>query len=592
MIVTEVIQGTLLVLISWCLITCLTLAYGRWIAGAISKKSLPRPDIRWRLSLWWGLTLITIFVIALNYFVPLGGATAALVILGVGLLLGVAGIAMLGMTRPRWRRPIKVVVSWLSMSWLAVVYLASKALTPVTNYDSGLYHLGSIKYAADFSTIPGIANLYFPFGYSNAQFPLAALLGNGPWDGIGYRLLNGSILILALVDLTSRLLNRRWSWGTFTLLFGLSAAFIPMVAMADDMVTSPTADTSVMLLTIVAASYLADALQSHAFAHVDATIAVTVAGLSVAFRPTMIIFATGILLVAILFVWRKRLSLLPQKLPWVISAGLLSVLAVSSLLRDRILSGWLFYPLSTFPLPVPWLAEDPARWRNGTLAAARDPDSQDGFQTAHSYDWIPSWFTRLPGQWEPWFLLVGLIVTVVTVMFAWRSGAMTDVWPRLLVALVPSLLALTTWFLFSPPSFRFAWGPAVVLLAVPLGVGLEQLRNTQHAVLAGQSAVKIGFVASAVCIGAVTTFSLVERNQFDTITQEKIWRLGPGAISYAITPIPVPATTPIEVGNGLIIQAPSTGDQCWDNYPLCVFYTGRPISARGPSIQDGFDFGQ
>ena len=55
----------------------------------------------------------------------------------------------------------------------AVVYLAVAALGPVTNYDSGLYHLGAIRYAADFATIPGLANLYFPFGYGNAEFPLA-----------------------------------------------------------------------------------------------------------------------------------------------------------------------------------------------------------------------------------------------------------------------------------------------------------------------------------------------------------------------------------------------------------------------------------
>jgi hypothetical protein len=480
----------------------------------------------------------------------------------------------------------------LGISWLAVVYLGAKALAAVTNYDSGLYHLGSVKYAAEFSTIPGIANLYFPFGYANAQFPLAALLGNGPWDGIGYRLLNGSVLILALVDLTSRLLNRRWSWGTFTLLFGLSATFIPMVAMADDMVTSPTADTSVMLLTVVAASYLADALQAHTTAHVDAATAVTTAGLTVAFRPTMVIFAMGVLVIAALFVWRNRHDLLPESLTWIVTAALLSALAVASLLRDRTLSGWLFYPLSTFPLPVPWLAEDPARWRIGTLAAARDPGSQDGFRTAHSYDWIPNWFARLPSQWEPWFLLVGLIVTVLAVAIAWRKGVMNAAWSRMMVALIPSVLALTAWFLFSPPSFRFTWGPAVVLLVLPLGIAVGQLQNARTTIASGYSITKLALVSGAVCIGAVTIFSVAERNQFDTISQERTWRLGPVAVSYAVTPIPVPPTTPIDVGNGLIVRTPVNGDQCWDNYPLCTFYTGQPITARGRSIQDGFTFGQ
>ena len=592
MLAGEIAQGTALVLVTWCFTTCLVIAYGRWISGAISSTTGLSFDARWRISLWWGLALLTGLVLALNFFLPLGGPTAASVVVGVGLVLGAAGIVIVRMKRPTFRQPSRSVIAWLSVSLLAVVYLGAKALAPVTNYDSGLYHLGSIKYAAEFSTIPGIANLYFPFGYANAQFPLAALLGNGPWDGIGYRLLNGSILVLALVDLTSRLVNRRWGWGTFTLLFGLSAVFIPMVAMADDMVTSPTADTSVMLMTVVAASYLADALQNHTTAHVDAATAITLGGLTVAFRPTMVIFAIGILVIAILFIWRNRHNLVPQALTWVVTAALLTALAFTSLLRDRTLSGWLFYPLSTFPLPVSWLAEDPARWRIGTLAAARDPSSQDGFQTAHSYDWIPSWLARLPSQWEPWFLLVGLTVTVVVVVIAWRKSVMTGEWFRLLAAITPSTLALIAWFFLSPPSFRFIWGPAVVLLVLPLGIAAGQLRHAKTTLMAGRSVTKVALVSGAVCVGVVTIFSLSERNQFDTITQERIWRLGPVTVPYAVTPIPLPATSLIDAGNGLIVQTPVNGDQCWDNYPLCTFYTGQPIAARGQSIQDGFTFDQ
>lgn len=586
----NVIQGALLVLASWVFILLVASAFGRSLAVVLTWRAEVTQDYQWRVGLWSGLTLITAVTLALSLLLPLGGSTAAIVTLGVGLIFAIVGSVLRRLKRVSWTTPSLSVVVWLVSAWAAITYLGAKALGPVTNYDSGLYHLGSIKYAADYSAIPGVANLYFPFGYANAQFPLAALLGNGPWDGIGYRLLNGAILVLVLVDLTSRLMNRRWSWGTFTLLFGLSATLIPMVAMADDMVTSPTADTSVMLLTLVAASYLADTLEEGGSAQSDALMAIMVAGLTVAFRPTMIVFAVGVLVVVTIFIWRKRLSLAPRPQAWVMTAALLSILAAVSLLRDRTLSGWLFYPLSTFPLQVPWLAEDPTRWRIGTLAAARDPNSLDGFQTAHSYNWIPQWLERLPSQWEPWFLLVGLLIVSSTLLVAWKRGAMRGAWSRVLLALLPSVVAVVAWFLLSPPSFRFIWGPIFIMLVLPMGIAFAQMREVGRGAPNMDVVARLALIAGAVCIGFVSVFSLIERNQFDTITQQRLWQVGPVSFAYATTPVPLPATAPIDVGNDLIVFTPSNGDQCWDNYPLCVYYTGQSVSARGQSIQDGFNY--
>ena len=98
--------------------------------------------------------------------------------------------------RPRTVTIHRQLAQWILLGSLAVavMYLAAAALGPVTNYDSWLYHLGAIKYAGDFATIPGLSNLYFPFGYNTSLYPLGAFLGNGPWAGGGYRLANGLIV--------------------------------------------------------------------------------------------------------------------------------------------------------------------------------------------------------------------------------------------------------------------------------------------------------------------------------------------------------------------------------------------------------------
>jgi len=168
---------------------------------------------------------------------------------------------------------------------------------------------------------------------------------------------------------------------------------------------------------------------------------------------------------------------------------------------------------------------------------------------------------------------------------------MRGAWTSLLAVLAPSSLSLLVWFFLSPPSFRFIWGPALAFLALPLGIGTARLFSAQLPILRKDAVRGVAFIASGVCIATVTAFSAVERNQFATINQERTWRLGSLAIDYATTPVPRPTVASVDLGNGLTIQTPIEGDQCWDNYPLCVFYTGQLIEPRGPSIQDGFNDG-
>lgn len=92
---------------------------------------------------------------------------------------------------------------------LVTAYLAAAALGPVTNYDSGLYHLGAISYAGDYATIPGLADIYQAFGYNTSEFPFAAFLGNGPWDGQGFRMASGLIVTVMSADLVLRFAARR-----------------------------------------------------------------------------------------------------------------------------------------------------------------------------------------------------------------------------------------------------------------------------------------------------------------------------------------------------------------------------------------------
>ena len=586
--VADLVLGTGLVLLSWAFFSLIVISYGRWLAVWILPPDNARADFRWRVSIWFGLAVIATLVVLANQLYPLGETPIAVWTIGLAVLLGSFGVLMHAPGKPTWSRPSLSVTACMAALAVAVVYLAAKALGPATNYDTGLYHLGSVKYAQEFAAIPGIANVYFPFGYANTQFPLAALLGNGPWEGTGYRLLNGLVVLLVSLDLFSRLLNGRWTWGTFTLLFGLSATCIPMVAMADAIVTSPTADTSVMLLSIVSASYLADAIQPGRSNLSSAPVSVLLAVITVAFRPTMIIFALGTLTVALILYRSRRSSSQPQLRSWLVAGTLTVFLGLTMFVRDRTLSGWIMYPLSVFPFDVPWIAEDPTRSRIPTLAAARDPFSNDGYVTAHSWNWLAPWFERLPSQWEPWFILTGAIAALSTLVIAKRMGVMVNVWRSLALAMAPSWGSVVIWFVFSPPSFRFAWGPLFALIVIPMGVAFAQMVHQEPLRRYGLRPRHAAFVGSALCVLTVTVFSLIMRNQFDTITESKTWVLGSLSVPYATAPMPLPPVRIVDSASSFSIVTPVTGDQCWDNFPLCTPYTSQSLVPRGSGIQDGF----
>lgn len=585
-----VVTGAVLVLVTWVAISALVVGLGLGPSLLIGRPTSHLSALR--TSIWLGLGLGVLLVLVVGLWLPLGGAAAGTTAVSVALLASAAGW-WLAQAR-RLGRPEQPERTWGTVVALLITFgtvaafQAVRALGPVTNYDTGMYHLGAIKYAAEYATIPGLANLFFPFGYSNSWFPVAAVLGNGPWDGIGYRLANGLLIVLVLLDVSLRLLERRFTWGTTTLLIGIAACFLPLIAIADFWVASPTSDTAIMLLTLIAVAYLADVLDSSRAQSFDirgsAAVVVVTTGLMVSMRPTMIAFTAAALAVLGAVAWRRRPSVF-SPLGLALLAGWAAVLAGVQIWRDVVLSGWLLYPLSVFSFNVPWLADDPTGPRDATLAAARDPLAPDHWQVAHSWDWIGPWLAARWSLWETYLFLIACALAAVAVLVAHRFGVRLA-WHRVTAAAAPSAVAIVMWFGFSPPSYRFAFGPLFTLPIVVLAAALVALpfSSTRWArlptwVLTGVAGVLL----------LTTGYSALARHQVDRMTENRTWALGSITFDYAVAPIPRPETTPFTTSRGLELQVPSDGsDQCWDAWPLCTWNPSTSVGLRGSSIQQGF----
>ena len=155
----------------------------------------------------------------------------------------------------------------------------------------------------------------------------------------------------------------------------------------------------------------------------------------------------------------------------------------------------------------------------------------------------------------------------------------------MMLVLIPVIAVDLLWFVASPPSFRFAWGPLFALGVVPLGAVLQgwQRSPIPRPKLAGAA---ITLVALAVL--AVTTVTAIWRSDPQTRTAAIEWRVGGFALSLPATPITEAPVIERTLDSGLTVLTPTDSDQCWNNYPLCTAQLESTVSLRGSDIADGF----
>lgn len=586
-------SGALLVLLTWLVSALALVSLGLLpVLLVLRRAKRASPVLALRFALWIGLLITMVFVLVTSMWWPMRSPAVAYSFIMLVLALGVPGWVLLhrgssgrgrlpgtggGLVKGGW-------LLWAALG-LALVYLATSALGPVTNYDSGLYHLGAIGYASNYPTIPGLANLYFAFGYGSVEFPLAAFLGNGPWQGEGYRLLNGLLLSLAVLDLWLRARDSRRSPGFTVLLVGILATFVPMVALSDYWVTSPTQDSAALTLTVVATAYLADAALGRGRWFASGFVACIIGIELILVRTTMLAFALASFALLVALIIRRHVGWRAFTRPLVVLVGLGILALAAAIARDRILSGWLQFPLSVFAFDVPWRSIDPTGERTATLGFHRDPANL--WEAAQGWGWIGTWFGDRLQQWET-YELVGLgLLAVVLAILAQRAVRPDGRWLAMCAAVAPSLIAVIIWWVATPPSYRFAWGPVFTLATVPIGWSLWLLSSRQRAPdLASRRWRTFAVMGVAAPILVVTVYSAVMRLDTPSMTQQREWRAGV-SITYAVAPVTEPLVADFVTESGLVLLRPVDSEQCWARQPLCTSRPEPDLRLAGVTLAEG-----
>lgn len=536
--------------------------------------SLARPSVgplaAVRVALWTGLGIGTI------------------AILTVGLLLPTRGRA--GTDGPTFTRAWWVAVPIAGLVLLAFV-CAHLAFGPVANYDTGLYHLSAIRYAADYPTIHGLANLDPRLGTNVSAFGIAAFLENLAWASDGFRLLVGVFLLVLSTDLGLRLLDgRSTAWrrpGTYLLLAALAVAVPGLLQSPDYNITGSSPDTIALALTLAAGAYLVDALQSREHAWIAVALVSAALAASVRTQLWVMFAATVIVLLVDALVRRRSVPSTGPRALTVIGAAVAVLVGLVMMVRDAVLSGWLFFPITALPVPVDWrvpqaTADSTREW---VMSWARD-QAAGPEQTLTSYYWLPDWFRASAADWAV-LGMVGLLSLALVVWLAARRTAPESRQPLVvLLALAPAVITVLVWFLTAPDP-RFAWGPLLLVGAIPAAFALQRLAGSADIALSSVPVLAAGLL----CVGLVPAAALqavqIQGQPADAF-EFRTYEFGPVDVVASVASLPQQTAREFTLVDGTVIQIPVKSDQCYEIFPLCTPYESTTLRLRGSEVSDGF----
>lgn len=545
----------------------------------------------WQAGLWLGLGLFLVGSAALQLLIGLGGtsgSTIAAVAIVSGLALG-SWVA--------WRQahsrviPLGTIWAWRRLPILALLALLVVGLTAMARLatgepmdaDAGSYRIAAILYAGDDRIIPGLANIHFRFGFNSTLWPFGALVGTGLWEGLGYRVITGVFVTAMIVDVVIRLLLPRVQGarpGDWFMV--VAAAFTGGVILTDGgrWIPSPGQDIAFLVVAAVSVAMLADYAYRPLEQRWAGGMAIITAVTAGSIRPLGWVLAVGSLLVVAFFVPRGKT--LARNVRWRtlrLPLVFLGVTALVMVARDAVLSGWLLYPMSVLPLPVPWITPSGEGASQGITAYGRAPGI-DATIVLSSNDWLAPWIRGFLNSREAFllrFMILGALLPLIwpAGRRAWRASLQPFLW-----SVAPSLLLLVVWFI-TAPDVRFGWAGLLGVVALP---GAFILAAGAYPSLATRV---VGVLALAAMMATQVLNGRFEPRGGGPVPTSVIFA---GVhVNLLLAPPPTPEARTGQLGDGTPVRFPATGGNCYDIYPLCLLPgTGGDIRRLGDDMSDGF----
>jgi len=582
--------AVLLIVATWLVWFSATWGIGMALAPLLVSNLRLNLRARAQMGIWIGFLALVTVTVSLNFFIPMTGALGQWIALG-WIVIGIASLGRwLYLERLRllaaFRRSLTVrnLVPLLLVGLLAVSALVAAwfAAAEPMDYDAGLYRLGIINYAAEYRAIPGLANLHSRFGFNSALGPLAAFMGNGFWEDNGFRIVTGFVFLLLLTEVGLRILApRKRTPGDFLIVLGW--AFAAWVVLDDSgrWMASPSQDLMALVTALVAFVFLVDFVNPSSRQPWFASAALITAATSASIRPLSWLLVVSLLLTIYLAsIWlkpRERIGL-GAHLYLLPTLGVVFVLGVVMMIRDAIISGWLLFPFTAFPLPLDWRTVNPKGDSLGITWWGRAPGSS--IDQAQAQGWFGPWLDSFVFGREMRFFALAIIASLLPILWLAGRRAWRQSWPAISLSLFPALVTSVVWFI-TAPDIRFGWAGLFALAGIPIAFLLAAHAYPRWL----YQATFFVFVALGIATNSRAGHFEQRGNEPSAYSLNILGR----ELEIFLGPPNAVITVPGTLGDGTPIVYPRDSENCYMVFPLCLLPgSGTNIEKRGDTITDGF----
>nr|WP_017854206.1 hypothetical protein [Leptospira interrogans] len=450
------------------------------------------------------------------------------------------------------------------------------SLNPPFAYDSGLYHIQSIKWIQEYSVVPGLANLHGRFGFNPNIFTIFALTSLKEifkQEIFSVNFVIYSILVLHSINRIYKILKQEGFTNSFLLhsivLFLILEQFMSL--------SSPTPD----LISIVLPLYILTNLPKnengiHSKLNLEnyfSSIILSVYTISVKLATIPLCILILLLIIRYKFDGKKLLIVI----------SIIFLILLPWLIRNVILSGYLIYPFSAidifnFDWKVPLNAV--VSEKLSITGWARNPG--EGYKEAAQmkfWEWFPIWWNTI-SKLNRLFIVISFLSPIFIFIYSLFKKIKIDF--QTFAILFTSWIGVIFWILLAP-DIRFGkafLGVSAISLLLYFNFKINffpiKISKTSKQII-------------LVFIFIIVSVFLINRRTYNRcknfIRENSAFFVRPKKIE-----IPQNLEFKKIQMNNLEIFIPAEGDRCYDYEIPCMPYKNYSLILRGKTLQSGFKY--
>ncbi len=438
---------------------------------------------------------------------------------------------------------------------LTGIWVANGSLGPPESYDSGLYHLNTVRFSAEYPIVPGLALINSRLAFNAGTFFLyPAMLEFGPLLNKSHHIINGLFIFITLAQLINHFFTNKNK--PYYIHHRVALLFIPVVFYlflnANIPISNPTPDFAVFLIGILITLKLLMLLENNTADNTQIYTIIFLIMIGCLVKSGFMLFGFVSLGVVLLIKRNKNIY------RYMIILFILS--AVPWMIRNIILSGYPFFPKPWFGFDVDWRvpaasAMNLNNWLESWILMPNVPWQE----VLGKWDWVGGWLKRNLSMYPFYFQMPLFIFCVSAFIFACchffgRAYDFTKrkVWLIIIIALITLVLWLVT-----IPEPRYAGALFWILALTTLVLSVDEnkhLNDKQKSII---------FIS--------VSFALM----LNVVINNKDW-----SIRQTFDPTPTVEYREFKTNDGTLLYVPINSEQCWDGLLPCTPHPHPAIALR------------